>query len=140
MKRPWLRYAGIATVKWIANLILVSLTLRFLIPETFRGYVNAAPIWLLSFVLAFACAEWAFRRKLPGRSDVLVLAIVWLIVSYSLDVFQVLFTFGNIYVLLSPELHVTTVLEILAIALAAGASSCAPRSRAGSWRPTRSTS
>ncbi len=119
MKRPWLRYAGIATVKWIANLILVSLTLRFLIPETFRGYVNAAPIWLLSFVLAFACAEWAFRRKLPGRSDVLVLAIVWLIVSYSLDVFQVLFTFGNIYVLLSPELHVTTVLEILAIALAA---------------------
>ncbi|MEK7115792.1 MAG: hypothetical protein AAB879_00165 [Patescibacteria group bacterium] len=116
------RLVSIVILKWVVNLFAVLALLRFVIPPAWHGNLKAAPIWLVSFILAFLFAEWAFARRLHGKRSTVECIVLWVVVSYTLNIFASVVTFATARVAIyGTDLHITTLSEIAAILLAAHA-------------------
>lgn len=116
----WIRFLLISIVRWIANMLAVSAVLKFLIPSAWSGYAIDAPIWVVSFLLAFAIAEWAFKKKIPGRNDIALFAVLWFVVGFSLDVLFSFLVLGSASIMVqSSDRAITYIFEFAAILLAA---------------------
>lgn len=114
------RFLSIVFLKWVANLLAVVVLLRFVIPGGWHGFLKAGPIWIASFVIAFLFAEWAFQKQLPSKRDLIRLIVVWVVVSYSLDIIGSVMVFDTPRVAMyGTDLHVTMLFEIAAILAAA---------------------
>lgn len=116
----WFRFLSIVSLKWVANVLAMLLLLRFLIPHAWTGFLKAAPIWVVSFVIAFLFAEWALATRLPNTKNLFQLILTWIVVSYLLNILGSVFLFQTARVALyGTDLHLTSVMELLAILLAA---------------------
>jgi len=116
----WLRFFLISLARWVVDIVLVGFLLRLVIPDTWSGLATAVPIWVVSFLLAFAIAEWAFRRHIPTKHDIALLIVLWLVVGYALDILLAYFLIGSALVVAkSTDRHMTYLFEIGAILLAA---------------------
>ncbi len=116
----WFRLFSIIFLKWIANALAVFVSLRFFIPHAWQGFLKAAPIWALSFVIAFVFAKWAFAARFPTRRDLFSLMAMWVVVSYTLNIFGSVLLFQTARVALyGTDLHLASAWELLAILLAA---------------------
>jgi hypothetical protein len=116
----WLRYLIVSFFKWLVNLFAVSLLFMYVLPSTWGGYALSFPAWIVSFIVAFACAELAFGKELPGKRETLRLLAVWMVVSLTLQILYAWFFFGTVSpVVRSLDVYVQYVLEIFAIVLAA---------------------
>jgi hypothetical protein len=115
----WFRFLVISVIKWFVFLIISSVLLQFVVPSSWSGYEIAAPMWLIAFLVAFAFAEWAFHRRMPEHSDTLLLFVIWMVVTLTLQLLHAQYVMGSIlYVINSPDIYVQYLLEILAIFLA----------------------
>ncbi len=116
------RLFSIVLLQWVTNLFAVLVLLQFVIPGSWQGNLKAVPIWLVSFLLAFLFAEWAFDKRLPERRDTIELILVWVVVSVTLNILGSVLVFKTARVALyGTDLHITMLFEIIAIVLAAHA-------------------
>ncbi len=116
----WFRFVTIISLKWSANILAVILLSTHVIPSAWSGYVRAIPLWFVSFVVAWIFSEWALRRVQPGRQEVALLLILWLMLSLSYQLLYGYISLGNVYsVINSLEMYIQFVLEICAVLLAA---------------------
>lgn len=114
------RFLSIVLLKWTANLLAVVLLLRFVVPGGWHGFLKAGPIWIASFIIAFLFAEWAFQKQLPSKRDLIQLVVIWIVVSYSLDIVGSVMVFDTARVALyGTDLHITMLFEVGAILAAA---------------------
>lgn len=115
----WLRYLGFSFLKWLVNLFVLSL-LFYALPHTWGGFILAVPAWIVSFIIAFAFAELAFGKELPGKRETVSLLVVWMLVSFTMQLLYSWFFLGTVApVIISIDTYVQYVLEILAIVMAA---------------------
>jgi hypothetical protein len=116
----WFRFVWISLLNWTTNLVIVMVLLRFILPDSLHGFVLAIIPWAISFVLAFAFAELAFRPKLPGKNEAAMLVILWLVIGYSLHILYATFILNNALVVLrAADLHITYAFEVAGILCAA---------------------
>lgn len=119
MRTPWVRFIAISSVKWIANWFLVALFLVFVVPRSVQGYGLAACVWILSFIIAFIFARWAFGARMPDRRDTIALCAVWVVVMILFQSFWEFFQYGQlIFSFLTVDILGTIVVEVFAVVLA----------------------
>ena len=58
-------------------MLVVFAMLKYLVPSEWSGMAMAAPIWIVSFFLAFALAEWALHQDVPKKNTVALLLTNW---------------------------------------------------------------
>ncbi len=115
-----IRTLSVILLKWSVNLLATLVLIRYVIPHGWNGYAEAAPVWVASFVIAFAFAEWIFRPKLPGKKETIRLVIMWVVLTYVLNVLGSVILFNTPRVAIyGTDLYVTLLFEIVAIILAA---------------------
>ncbi len=113
-----LRFLTISILHWIASIVL-STALALYVLTGFTGYVLAAPMWAMNFLLAFGFAQWAFHQRLPGPRDTMWFLLIWFIVTFSLQSAFEIYQFGQIYFLINDNfLHIQYFIDLLAILLA----------------------
>ncbi len=101
-------------------MLIVTALLKWVIPSDWSAMMQAAPIWIASFFLAFILAEWAFRGATPKKNTVALLLVNWLVVNLTLDILFAYYILGFAALAIkSPEHWVTYMMEIAAIFLAA---------------------
>lgn len=118
MHTPWVRFISIASLKWLANWFLVAIFLA-VVPRSIQGYGLAVCVWVLSFIIAFIFAQWAFSKRMPDRRDTIALCAVWAIVMIVFQSFWEFFQYGQlIFSFLSVDILGTIVFELIAVVLA----------------------
>ena len=76
--------------------------------------------WALAFLVAFVCAEWAFRKRLPEQRDIMLLLGIWMTVTITLQLLFAQFILGSVlFVINSPDIYIQYLMEIVAIFLSA---------------------
>lgn len=114
------RFLFTSLTRWVLNMLLVVAMLKYIIPSEWPGMATAAPIWVMSFLLAFGLAEWAFRTIVPTKQSIAVLLLNWLIVNLTLDILFAYYIIGTAAAAVKSADHwVTYMVEIAAIFLAA---------------------
>lgn len=112
----WLRTIGISFLKWLANYFVTILLIVYLLPSDWHGYFIVIPMWILSFIVALTFAFWLFHPRLPTSRDTAIVIVIWLAVSWSIQVFHAFYYFGTLAPLIyGPDMYVQYLLEILAI-------------------------
>ncbi|MEK7655806.1 MAG: hypothetical protein AAB386_03960 [Patescibacteria group bacterium] len=115
-----LRALGISILKLTADFLAIMLLFSYVIPSSFGGIVLSIITWCVTFFIAFVFASWAFSKRSPSRRNVLTLIAVWLTVTVGgFAVFGMRFSLQGLWAVVSTELLVQYVLEILAILFAA---------------------
>ena len=116
----WFKFFSISLIRWTLNMLVVAALLKYVIPSDWSGMATAAPIWVVSFFLAFALAEWAFRGASPKKNTVALLLVNWIVVNLTLDILFAYYVLGYAVIAVkSPDRWVTYMVEIAAIFLAA---------------------
>ena|SRR3989344_2748454 len=116
----WFRFLVISVIKWFLFFMVSGLFLQFVVPESWRGYQIAVPLWALAFLVAFVCAEWAFRKRLPEQRDIMLLLGIWMTVTITLQLLFAQFILGSVlFVINSPDIYIQYLMEIVAIFLSA---------------------
>lgn len=112
----WLRFASISALEWIVQNFLSMVMMFYIVPDSWRGYALAAPIWLMTFAVSSAFAYWALHLKRPKWKNIIALAVIWFIVSL---LFQAVFEFiviGRLFFILrSLDMLLTFVIGIASI-------------------------
>jgi hypothetical protein len=101
-------------------MMVITALMKYVIPPDWSPMMIAAPIWVVSFFLAFALAEWAFRGAVPKKNTVALLIVNWLVVNLTLDILFAYYILGFAALAIKSTDHlVTYMIEIAAIFLAA---------------------
>jgi hypothetical protein len=116
---PWFRFIAITTINWVVNLFLVSIFLVYVIPRSIHGYGLAVVVWVLSSLIAFVFAHWAFHPRMPGRTDTVALCVIWFFMTIAFQAFWEMYQYGQlVFFFLNIDLLGAVILQIVAIVLA----------------------
>ncbi len=116
----WFRYISISLLKWITVNVLTLVMLFYILPDSWRGYALAAPMWIMIFAVSAAFAFWALLKKSPRWKDVLKLLGVWLLVMLVMQNAYEFYIFGRaFFVWRSPEATLAYLIEILGVIVGA---------------------
>ncbi|MFA5936155.1 MAG: hypothetical protein WC787_04885 [Patescibacteria group bacterium] len=116
----WLRYLVISFLNLVMGLLTLVILLAYILPTDSPSLLLQAVGWMIGFAFAFIFSHWAFSKKIPDRKDALMLVvfhIAFFLLIYAL--YGILISDRGVGVIVSLELVIQLVLEVIAILLAA---------------------